>query len=107
MRLLLALASHSPDYGNTLIQHMLGLSHSSPPLPDTSVPPIAVGLFYSLCVPSSDHSAQRSGVKTSLLSESVCNSIILHAHAGCPSVCACCPHCHTPTHPPSPLWYGP
>ena len=68
---MLALASHSPDYGNTLIQHMLGLSHGSPPLPDSPAPPIAVGLFYSLCVPSSDHSAQRSGVNTSLMSERV------------------------------------
>ena len=55
LHLLQALALHTPDYGKTLLHHLLGCSPGTTPI----ATPIAVELFHRLCTPSTDHGVQR------------------------------------------------
>ena len=58
LRLLLALAGHNPDYGHTLVKHLMGFSSEATP---TATPP-AVELFHCLCVPDTEHGMQRYAI---------------------------------------------
>ena len=62
-RLLVAMATHSPEHGLTIVKHLLGFSFTEPGVPGGWQAPVsttvALDLLHSLCLPSREDGKQR------------------------------------------------